>query len=251
MHKSFDGQRVLAGLDLCFARGATTVIVGPSGTGKSVLLKHIAGLERPDRGEVWFEQDRIDRLGDAALMRARMRMGFLFQMSALFDSMDVAANVAFPLHEHTRMTEAQRAERCRTVLGLVGLSDIERKMPSELSGGMRKRVALARAIVMEPKLVLYDEPTTGLDPIRADVINELIVVLSQKLGISSIVVTHDMASAEKIADRMLMLHEGGIIADGDQRTFLRCEEPLVRQFVEGRAGDDELRGIRGVTVGDR
>ena len=248
VRKAFGSLRVLGdddgGLNLDLAKGQTTVIIGPSGTGKSVLLKHLVGLLRPDSGEVWFEGQRIDTLGEAELVESRTKMGFLFQMGALFDSMTVAQNIMFPLVQHTELSAAERTERCEKMLALVGLSGIESKMPAELSGGQRKRVALARAVVLEPDLVLYDEPTTGLDPIRSDVINELIVALRERLGVTGVVVTHDMASARKIADRIVMLHEGRFIADGDPASFDRTDNELVQRFVRGEAEPEELALIR-------
>ncbi len=242
--KSFGTLRVLNGVSLDIKCGQTTVIIGPSATGKSVLLKLIVGLLTPDKGEVYFDGDRVDTMSPAELVKVRKQIGFLFQMGALFDSMDVGQNVEFPLVEHTRMNAAQRDERVDRVLRMVGLSGLQHKWPSAMSGGQKKRVALARAIVLEPRLVMYDEPTTGLDPIRADLINELIIALNTKFGITSIVVTHDMASAAKIADRMLLLYDGNIICDGDPETFLRSENPLVQRFIQGQADQIDLESIR-------
>lgn len=242
--KSFGTLRVLNGVSLDFLRGQTTVIIGPSGTGKSVMLKHIVGLIKPDRGEVYFEGERIDTMDAKELVEARKQIGFLFQMAALFDSLTVGDNVAFPLVEHTQMTPAQRDERVDRVLRMVGLSGMQKRMPAELSGGQKKRVALARAIVMEPSIVLYDEPTTGLDPIRSDLINELIINLSRRMGITSIVVTHDMVSAAKVADRMLLLYNGNIIADGDWEAFRKSDDELVQRFIRGQADRSEVDLIR-------
>jgi phospholipid/cholesterol/gamma-HCH transport system ATP-binding protein len=244
VHKSFGPLRVLSGVSLDFHVGQTTVVLGPSGTGKSVLLKHIAGLIRPDSGEVWFEDQCIGHLSEHDLVPVRRKIGFLFQMGALFDSMTVADNVTFALREHTTMTAAQRAERCAAVLSMVGLNGVQQKMPADLSGGQRKRVALARAIVLEPRVVLYDEPTTGLDPIRADLINELILSLANRLKITSIVVTHDMGSANKIADRMVMLYDGRIIADGNPDAIRASKNAVVQRFIHGQADQEELEGIR-------
>jgi len=243
LHKAFGSLRVLEGISLEFERGKTTVILGPSGTGKSVLLKHIVGLLNPDRGEVWFEGARMDQLDEADLVAKRERIGFLFQMGALFDSMNVGQNVAFPLQQHTEMDASQRQAAVARVLEMVGLPGLEKKMPAELSGGQRKRIALARAIVLEPSLVLYDEPTTGLDPIRADVINELIDTLGRHLGMTSIVVTHDMSSANKIADRMVLLHEGRIVHDGTPEQFHNADQDLVQRFIHGRADQEDLHAI--------
>jgi len=242
--KRFGPLVVLDGLDLTLHRGQTTVVLGPSGTGKSVLLKHMVGLMRPDAGEVWFDGQRVDRKRERDLASVRRRVGFLFQMGALFDSLSVEQNICFPLTEHTSLTRAERLDRCAAVLRMVGLPDAQRKMPGELSGGQRKRVALARAIVLEPELVLYDEPTTGLDPISSDLINELILNLSERLGITSVAVTHDMHSADKIADRMVMLSEGRILADAPPEAFLRSEDPRVQRFIQGRAAESDLQRIR-------
>ena len=242
--KSFGSLRVLNGVSIDLRRGQTTVVIGPSGTGKSVLLKHIVGLLKPDQGKVYFEDQRVDLMSESDLVETRKRIGFLFQLGALFDSLDVGQNVAFPLVAHTRLSKDERAERVDHVLRMVGLSGLQSKIPADLSGGQRKRVALARAIVLEPEMVLYDEPTTGLEPIRADLINELIIALSQRLGITSVVVTHDMASAAKIADRMLLLYHGGIICDGDPETFRRADNELVQRFIRGQADNIDLELIR-------
>lgn len=244
LHKSFGSLRVLNGVSIDFCRGNTTVVIGPSGTGKSVLLKHIVGLLQPDRGEVYFEDQRVDQLSERDLVAIRTRIGFLFQMGGLFDSLDVGDNVEFPLVQHTRMTADERDHRCDRVLRMVGLSGLQRKFPGQLSGGQKKRVALARAIIMEPLLVLYDEPTTGLDPIRSDLINELIIGLGRKLGISSLVVTHDMTSALKVADRMILLFEGRVCHDGTPREFVTSDDPLVQRFIQGQADQRELSAIR-------
>jgi phospholipid/cholesterol/gamma-HCH transport system ATP-binding protein len=246
VHKSFGRLRVLRGISLQFPRGKTTVVLGPSGCGKSVMLKHILGLIRPDRGEVWFEQTRVDTLGESRLVPIRRQIGFLFQQGALFDSMTVAANVEFPLLEHTDLNERQRNERVQRVLGMVGLNDTAKKMPADLSGGQRKRIALARAIVLQPKVVLYDEPTTGLDPIRADVINELIRKLQRELKPTSIVVTHDLGSAFKLADQVVMLHEGRVAFNGTVDQIRQSTDQIVQRFLKGEAGPEELAGIRSV-----
>ena len=243
VYKSFGKLHVLRGVNLNFYPGQSTVILGPSGTGKSVMLKLIVGLLKPDRGEVWFQNQRIDQLQEEELVPIRKQIGFLFQMGALFDSMNVGHNITFPLAEHAQMTPQAQADRCAAVLKMVGLSGIESKMPAELSGGQRKRVALARAIVLEPQMVLYDEPTTGLDPIRSDVINELILGLSKRLKITSIVVTHDMISANKVADRMVMLYDGKILADGPPAQFLKTDNQLVQRFIQGRADQADLDSI--------
>jgi len=244
LHKAFGAHQVLDGIDLDIERGKTTVILGPSGTGKSVLLKHIVGLLQPDRGRVFFDGVEVTAMSERRLVEMRRAIGFLFQMGALFDSMSVADNVAFPLVEHTRLDAAERAAKVERVLRIVGLHGTQNKMPAELSGGQRKRIALARAIVLEPKLVLYDEPTTGLDPIRADIINELMLTLGKNLGISSIVVTHDMVSANKIADRMVLLHGGRVIADGTPQQFHESDNDRVQRFIHGQADQEDIDDIR-------
>jgi phospholipid/cholesterol/gamma-HCH transport system ATP-binding protein len=237
VYKSFGKLRVLSGIDLALQRGRTTVVIGESGTGKSVLLKHMMGLIRPDRGEVYVAGQRVDHLREKDWVPVRRRFGFLFQMGALFDSMSAGENVAFPLLEHTDLPRRKVNEIVEQKLAMVGLENIAPKRPAELSGGQRKRVALARAIALDPELILYDEPTTGLDPIRADSINDLIIKLKRELGVTSVVVTHDMTSAFKVADRILMLHEGEFIADGPPAEFRRAEDPRVRRFVAGEAAD--------------
>ena len=242
--KRFGRSTVLRDVSLEFARRRTVVVLGPSGCGKSVMLKHIIGLIRPSSGEVWFEQNRVDGLSEAKLGPIRRQFGVLFQHGALFDSLSVRQNIAFPLVEHTDLDREARRERVRHVLRLVGLSEVEEKMPAELSGGQQKRVALARAIVLEPKVILYDEPTTGLDPIRADVINELILKLRRELNATSIVVTHDLTSAFKVADEMVMLYDGRILLRGLPDAFRASDAPLVRRFLQGEATPEELAGIR-------
>ncbi|MGB0768197.1 MAG: ABC transporter ATP-binding protein [Phycisphaeraceae bacterium] len=244
LHKAFGKTKVLTGISLDIERGKTTVILGPSGTGKSVMLKHIVGLIKPDAGEVTFDGTRVDTLSEDELVGIRKRIGYLFQLGALFDSMTIGENIAFPLVEHTRM-DAEHREACvKRVLGLVGLEGYQDKMPAELSGGQQRRVALARAIVLQPCMVLYDEPTTGLDPVRADVINELILALTRTMGITSVVVTHDMASANKIADRMLLVHSGEIICDGKPEQFRASDNAVVQRFINGEADRDDLDNIR-------
>ena len=245
VHKRFGPLVVLDGVTLDVEMGKCLVVIGASGTGKSVLLKHIVGLLRPDRGEVWFDGKRVDNLFERDFMLVRRRIGFLFQQSALFDSINVADNVAFPLVEHSDKLAGEIRELTEQKLRMVGLPGIGDKMPGELSGGMRKRVALARAIAMSPEVILYDEPTTGLDPVRADVINQLILKLQRELQATSIVVTHDMHSAFKIADRIVMLHEGKIIFDGPPTAILESGNPVVRRFVMGEASEQELASLRG------
>ncbi len=214
-------------------KGETMVIIGRSGCGKSVLLKHIIGLLKPDQGKVLVDGEDITSYNGGQLNKLRQKFGMLFQGSALFDSMTVDENVRLGLREHTSLPEAQIREKVTKTLKLVGLSGIEEKKPAELSGGMRKRVGLARAIAMDPEYVLYDEPTTGVDPIMADVINELIVSCRNALSITSIAVTHDMVSAYKIADRIAMLYEGKIIFEGSPEQTKNTDHPVVKQFIEG------------------
>ena len=244
VHKRFGTLTVLDGLDLDFYPRQTTVILGPSGTGKSVALKHIVGLLTPDAGEVWFGDQRVDRLKESQLVPLRKRIGFLFQMGAMFDSMTVGENIAFPLVEHTDLDRRQREEKVDRLLKMVGLAKTQHKMPADLSGGQRKRAALARAVALEPEIMLYDEPTTGLDPIRSDVINELILALTKQLGMTSIVVTHDMTSANKIADRMILLYGGRVAADADPQGFRKSRNELVQRFIRGQADQRDLELIR-------
>ncbi len=233
VHKSFGEQVVLRGITLAIERGRNTVILGPSGSGKSVLLRHVVGLERPDRGEVHFEGQRIDRLRESQLRRIRGRMGFLFQLSALFDSMTIAENLAFPLREHTRLDGSERRRLIRETLDLVDLAGVENKFPAELSGGQQKRAALARAIMLRPTLMLYDEPTTGLDPERAAGINAMIRRLQRELGVTGIVVTHDIDSARWVGDRIVMLRDGVLVADGTFSEVAASPDPRVTRFLDG------------------
>ncbi len=244
VHKRFGRLVVLDGLDLDLQPGQTTVIIGESGAGKSVILKHIVRLLQPDRGEVYYRDRRIDNLPERELAALRPRFGFLFQLNALFDSMTVAQNVAFPIREHTRRSRREVEQIVQQKLAMVGLEGLQDQMPGQLSGGQKKRVALARAIALDPEIVLYDEPTTGLDPPRADVINELIIKLQNELNVTSVVVTHDMASAGKVSDRILMLYQGKFIFDGTPEQIAYCEDPRVRCFVEGRCREDDLMSIQ-------
>jgi phospholipid/cholesterol/gamma-HCH transport system ATP-binding protein len=243
VQKALDGHVVLDGVDLAIRPGETTVVIGPSGCGKSVLLKHIVGLLRPDRGRVCFGEHVVSHMSERRLVAVRRRIGFLFQSSALFDSMTVAENVCFPLAEHDVGTRAEQAERCREVLALVGLDGLQDRFPGELSGGQKKRVALARAIALGPEVILYDEPTTGLDPIRADLINELILQLQQVLGTTAVVVTHDMNSARKVGDRIVMLYGGKFVIDTTPARLEHADNEVVARFVEGRASREELAQI--------
>jgi phospholipid/cholesterol/gamma-HCH transport system ATP-binding protein len=233
LHKSFGDNHVLRGVDLSVPTGTTTVILGGSGSGKSVLMKHMIGLLRPDRGQVFVEGEDISRLHGPDLDRVRSRFGMVFQLAALFDSMTVYDNVAFPLHEHQKsLPEPEVARIVAEKLALVGLQGVEQKFPSELSGGMRKRVGLARAIVREPRIVLYDEPTTGLDPITTDYVDEMILDAKRELGVTSVVISHDIASSFKVADELAVLHEGKIVARGPPDIVRQSDHPHVRQFLQ-------------------
>ena len=233
--KSFNAHQVLDGVDLTIPTGQTMVIIGRSGCGKSVLLKHMIGLIKPDAGAVRVNGTDIGRLAGPALDQIRMKFGMLFQGAALFDSMTAAENVAFPLEEHTTMSPQAIRQRVQECLELVGLQGVDDHVPSELSGGMRKRLGLARALAVNPEIILYDEPTTGIDPIMGDIINELIVALRDRLKVTSVVVTHDMRSAYKVADRIAMLYNGKIVEAGTPEAIRTSTNPVVRQFIEGAA----------------
>lgn len=235
LSKAFSGRPVLDTLNLTVRTGETMVIIGRSGCGKSVLLKHILGLLRPDNGQVMVGDQDVSRLDGAGLQQVRMRFGMVFQGSALFDSLTVGENVGFALREHRTMAEADAQQRVAEALALVGLTGVERMKPAELSGGMRKRVAIARALAIRPEFLLFDEPTTGLDPVMADVVNTLIKRLHDQLGVTVMVVTHDMVSAYKIATRIAMLYEGRIIAVGAPAEIQQTTHPVVRQFIHGEA----------------
>jgi phospholipid/cholesterol/gamma-HCH transport system ATP-binding protein len=232
--KSFDRNQVLRGVDLTIQTGESLTIIGGSGTGKSVLLRLIIGLLKPDAGEILLEGQNIVPLRETELLRVRRRVGMVFQGSALFDSLSVGENVAFALREHTRLDEGEIAARVREALDLVGLGSIEAMDPADLSGGMKKRVAVARAIALPPGILLYDEPTTGLDPTNVEKITDLILELKTKLGVTSVVVTHDMASALKVSDRLAMLHQGRIGAVGTPTEIQATHHSLIRDFMEGR-----------------
>ncbi|TRZ95466.1 ABC transporter ATP-binding protein [bacterium] len=233
--KSFNNFKVLNNLSLKISDGSTYIIIGRSGCGKSVLLKHIVGILRPDSGKVMVNGRDIDELNSNELDKLRMKIGMVFQGGALFDSLSVADNVGFGPIEHLNLGRRELLDRIEEALSLVGLGGIGSLMPIELSGGMKKRVALARAICIKPEIILYDEPTTGVDPITADGINELIRSLHDKLKVTSIVVTHDMKSAYKIADRIAMMYQGKIIAEGSPDEIQNTTEPVVHQFINGLA----------------
>ncbi len=259
LHVQFGRQPVLRDLNLNIPRGQTVAIIGESGCGKTVFLKTMIGLVRPTQGRVHFDGQNLQDLGDKDLVQQRIRFGYLFQNAALFDSMTVGQNVAFPLRQHKQLGDEQLQEQVLARLAEVGLPDsVVIKKPAELSGGMRKRVGLARALVLSPELMLYDEPTTGLDPIMSDVINELIMSTRRTHPVTSIVVTHDMRTARKVADRVIMLYplarlsasEPQVIYDGPPSELDSCGDDRVRQFVHGEAGERlmELREMRTATV---
>jgi phospholipid/cholesterol/gamma-HCH transport system ATP-binding protein len=233
--KSFAGKQVLRDMSIDIEKGESVVIVGGSGTGKSVTLKHIIGLLQPDSGHVKVDGTDLCCMKPVELNRFRQRFGMAFQEGALFDSMSVFENIAFPLRRHTKMTEAEITHRVEECLEQVHLSGVENKRPSELSGGMRRRVGFARAISLQPAILLFDEPTTGLDPVISDVVADLIVEMDEKLNTTTVTITHDMKVAFKIADRVAMLHRGQIIEQGPPDVFQASKNPIVRQFIEGRA----------------
>ena len=255
LHVQFGPQTVLRDLNFSIPRGQTVAIIGESGCGKTVLLKSLIGLIKPTSGTAEFDGQNLQKLSDKELVQQRIRFGYLFQNAALFDSMTIGQNVAFPLRQHKRSNDAEVQEVVLARLAEVGLPDsVVVKKPAELSGGMRKRVGLARALVLNPELMLYDEPTTGLDPIMADVINELIMSTRRTHLVTSLVVTHDMRTARKVADRVLMLYplsrlepdEAQIVYDGPPSELDNCRDKRVRQFVHGEAGQRlmELREAR-------
>ncbi len=233
--KMFGEQTVLDGVNINIEKGESIVVIGQSGCGKSVLLKHLLRLLEPTKGRVWFEGYDIATLNHRELIGIRQRIGMVFQSAALFDSLTVAENVGLGLRESRQYSTRQVEEIVMTKLELVAMVSAAEKFPAELSGGMRKRVALARAIATDPEVLLYDEPTTGLDPITADMINDLIVELKEKLNVTSIAVTHDMTSAFKIADRITMLYQGKVEYDGSPEETRSTDNAVVRQFIEGQA----------------
>lgn len=244
LHKSFNSKHVLRGIDLKVEKGESVVVIGGSGSGKSVLIKHIIGILKPDRGDIFIDGINITRLKENELYTVRKKFGMLFQGAALFDSMRVWENVGFSLLRNKTASVKEIKEIAIEKLKLVGLTGIENLMPSELSGGMKKRVGLARAIAHEPEILLYDEPTTGLDPIMADAINDLIVEMRERLRITSVSITHDMMSAYKIADRIAMLYEGKIIETGTPTEIKNSQNPIVRQFITGSAvGPIKIEGV--------
>lgn len=243
--KRYGNKVVLDSISMAIEESKTTVIIGPSGCGKTVFLKHLIVLERPDEGEVYYRGKRIDNLSERELVPIRRKFGFCFQMGALFDSLTVYENIIFPLRQHYKITDWKAVdELVKQKLSLVGMDGYQNYFPANLSGGQRKRIAIARAIVLNPEIILYDEPTTGLDPITADVINELILKLQRELKVTSVVVTHDMKSVYKIANRIVMLYKGCIIADGDARHIQTHPNEIVQQFIQGKVGEAELEALR-------
>jgi len=229
--KSFGGNQVLKGVNLQMMPGTTTVVLGGSGSGKTVLMKHIMGLFKPDHGEVYVDGENVSAMDRQQLAKFRTRMGMVFQSSALFDSLTVGENVAFPLREHTKLSDDEIRERVKEKLSVVDLHDVEEKFPAELSGGMRKRVGLARAIVRDPKIVLYDEPTTGLDPLTTESVDEMIIGAREKLGVTSVVISHDIGSAFHIGDHIAMLHDGRIVEEGPPDKLRHSTEPHTQHFL--------------------
>ena len=235
VYKSFGPKQVLRGFSLTVNEGETMVIIGYSGTGKSVAIKHIVGLLEPDAGEVWVDGQRVDRLSREALYALRGNIGYVFQFAALFDSMSIGENVAMGLRKQGTLSESVITTRVNEALDLVDLPDVQHRMPAELSGGMRKRVGFARAIALRPKYILYDEPTTGLDPVTSATIDALMVRMREQLGVTGIVITHDMRSAYTVGTKIAMLYEGSVRQVGTVEEIQQSTDPLVRQFIEGRA----------------
>jgi phospholipid/cholesterol/gamma-HCH transport system ATP-binding protein len=235
LYKSFGTNKVLQGVDLEIRHGEIMVVIGQSGSGKSVLLKHLIGILKPDRGRILIDGQDITALDDEEIMKITPKFGMLFQGAALFDSMSVGENVAFGLQRYTGRPQAEIRNIVTESLERVGLRGIEELMPYELSGGMKKRVGLARAIAYRPRIILYDEPTTGLDPIRADSINELILLMKKDLDATSVVITHDMVSSFKVADRIAMLYNGKIVGVGTPKEIQSSDNPVIQQFIHGRS----------------
>ncbi|HEX5399135.1 MAG TPA: ABC transporter ATP-binding protein [Verrucomicrobiae bacterium] len=239
LKKDFNGHAVLNGVSFRIETGESVAIIGRSGGGKSVLLKHLIGLLKPDAGEVLIDGENIVPMNERQLLRVRLKFGMVFQGAALFDSLTVAENVAFGLRRCEHLTEAQITQRVAEALEVVDLPGTENKNPAELSGGMRKRVGLARAIIYEPQIVLYDEPTTGLDPIVSDSIDRLMMRVRDRLKVTTVVVTHDMRTARRLGQRVLMLHDRKLYTTGPSENFFASQDPVVRQFIDGVADAKE------------
>ncbi|MDY7226643.1 ABC transporter ATP-binding protein [Hyalangium rubrum] len=231
LHKSFGEQEILRGVDLVVEEGTTCVLMGVSGSGKTVLMKHLVGLLEPDRGTVRVDGADLATLDEAGLDALRRKQGILFQANALFDSLTVFDNVAFPLRQRTKMSEAEIQEAVRKSLGVVGLTHAAQRFPGELSGGMQKRVGFARAAILQPKILLYDDPTAGLDPLTTASVNEVIFTGKQQLGATSLVITPDVASAFRVADKLALMHEGRVVATGKPEEIRRSEHPAVKAFL--------------------
>jgi len=231
--KSFGPQTVLEDISLDIPKGKITLILGPSGTGKSVFLKHLVGLLKPDRGEIWIDDKNVPSLNEKELYEVRRKFGVLFQDGALFGSMNIYDNVAFPLREHTKKKESEINDIVTEKLQMVGLQGAEKKLPGEISGGMKKRAGLARALVLDPEIVLFDEPDSGLDPVRTAFLNELTMDLNKQLGATFIVVTHDIATAKQVADFIGMLYRRNLVKFGPAREMFSSDIPVVRQFLSG------------------
>jgi phospholipid/cholesterol/gamma-HCH transport system ATP-binding protein len=240
IHKAFGAKKVLEGFSLEVNEGETMVIVGYSGTGKSVAIKHIVGLLEPDRGTVWVDGQEVPRLSRPELYALRSHIGYVFQFAALFDSLNIGDNVAMGLRKEGKMTEREIMARVAEALELVDLPGVESKFPAELSGGMRKRVGIARAIARQPKYILYDEPTTGLDPVTSAIIDQLMIRMREKLRVTSIVITHDMRSAYTVGSRIAMLYEGRVRQVGTVDEIRHTTDPIVRQFIEGRPDLEDI-----------
>lgn len=239
LHKSFGEHKVLTGINLSIPRGHTCVILGGSGSGKTVLMKHMIGLLKPDRGQVKIEGEDIVPLNSDELERVRRKFGMVFQAAALFDSMTVFDNVAFPLREHSKLKESEIRDIVHAKFKIFGLQNVDHKFPADLSGGMRKRVGLARAIVLDPKIVLYDEPTTGLDPITTDYVDEMIKAAKRELGVTQVVISHDIASAFNVADQIAFLSKGVIVEQGAPEKVRNSEHPAVKVFLQTWFGKND------------
>jgi phospholipid/cholesterol/gamma-HCH transport system ATP-binding protein len=233
LHKSFGDKHVLRGMSLTVPRGTSAVVLGGSGTGKSVLIRHVVGLMQPDQGEVWVDGERVELLEGDALDRKRLKIGYLFQGGALFDSMTVEENMLFFLDRHTKLSKAEKRERIEDAVARVNLPHTLPQFPAELSGGQKKRIALARAMLLEPEIILYDEPTTGLDPVSVRVVSDLVAGLRDERGITSIAITHDILCAQIIADEAHFIHEGRFLASGSLDDLRRSDHPVLEEFFYG------------------